>query len=108
MSGLQRARLVVGSAYARRTADGITLQLLESLERENAGLWATLSMKRRHSAARTGRRVFGRSISACLVCLGLVYGLYSFQSIAAGSCLRRFDAALRRGAVTAGDRKSVV
>jgi hypothetical protein len=48
MTRLERARRVVLAAYARRYSDGLTLELVERLERENAELHALRDEVNRH------------------------------------------------------------
>ena len=89
MTPFERARRVVAAAYARRNADAVTLELLESLERENAALRASIDDKRRHGYTRTGRYVSGRAVSALLVCFGLAVVVSWYQYTAEGDCFRQ-------------------
>jgi len=89
MTKVQRARRVVAAAYARRHADGITLELLAKLEGENAQLRASIDAKKRDGLTRTGRYVFGRTISASVLSLGLAALVYWYHFTTEGLCFRQ-------------------
>jgi len=89
MTKLQRARRVVAAAYARSHADGTTLELLEKLEGENAQLRASIDAKKRNGYTRSGRYVFGLTISASVLSLGLAALVYWYHYTAEGSCFRQ-------------------
>ena len=71
MTTLDLARRIVLGAYARRHGDVLTLAVLQSLERENAGLRSAVAERRRQGRARNGRRVFGLTVSASILLVGL-------------------------------------
>lgn len=64
---IEQARRSVASAYAKRTCDDVTLQLIESLERENWELHARASARSSQRGLHTGRRVFGNFIAVVLL-----------------------------------------
>jgi len=89
MTKVERARRVVAAAYARSHADGITLELLEKLEGENAQLRASIDAKKRDGLTRTGRYVFGITISASVLSLGLAALMYWYHFTTEGLCFRQ-------------------
>ena len=97
MPNIDQARAVVAAAYARRHADPVTLELLESLERENAGLRAAIAEKKGVGPKRTGRYVTGLTVAASLLSVGIAIMLYWYQFTENGACFRQgYDAGYNR------------
>ena len=100
MTRFERAQRVVAAAYARRFADRSTVELLASLERANDALRASIVAKEKTGHTRTGRYVFGLTISASIMSVGIALFVYWYQYTVEGSCFREgFDRGYHRGTV---------
>lgn len=88
MHDLERTRRVVAAAYARQSGDAATVELVESLERENAGLRAELDVSRRERTTRTGRYVFGRMIALGILSVGFAFVLYWLRFTPGGAAVQ--------------------
>lgn len=69
----ERTRRVVGSSYARRNCDNVTLALMERLESEGRALRAENDRLLREQRLKTGRWVFGRAIAMGILILPVLF-----------------------------------
>jgi hypothetical protein len=79
---------VVAAAYARKHADGITLELLEWFGRENASLRTSIDWSKRAHCTRTGRYVVAQTVSASILSFGLLLVLFWYGFTAEGAAFR--------------------
>ena len=101
MDQLQRTRRVVGAAYAARHADPRTLEVVRALDRENAALRACIDAVEHSERGRTGRFVFGNTVSAIVLSLGLGLVVFWGSRAESGAALRaRVASGLTRLAAT--------
>ena len=89
LTRFQQAQRIVGAAYARRFAHPATLHLVESLERENAGLQESIVRKQQFLRVRSGRFVFFRTMSGVLAAVAIALVLYWFFYTAEGACIQQ-------------------
>ncbi len=88
LTPLQQAQRVVGAAYARRFANPATLELITSLERENAGLQESIVLKQQFLQMRSRSYVVTRAMSGVLAAAAIALVLYGQFYSGEGACLR--------------------